>query len=72
MTSTEPTMFYYVAVHDAGRSALLAGPYATEAAAQAALDKTRQVAEQLDPWCWFYTFSLAKTPRVVRTRFGPL
>jgi hypothetical protein len=72
MTVPEPTMFYYVAVHNADRSALLAGPYATEAGAQAAMDKTRQVAEQLDPWSWFYTFSLAKTPHVIKTRFGPL
>jgi hypothetical protein len=33
MTGTNHTMVYYVAVHDAGRSALLAGPYSAEAEA---------------------------------------
>jgi hypothetical protein len=65
-------MFYYVAVHDAGRTALLAGPYAAEGTARAAVEKTRQAAYEADPWSWFYTFSLGKSERQWPTRFGIL
>jgi hypothetical protein len=65
-------MFYYVAVHDAGRSALLAGPYANEAEARIAMQESQRKAEQADPWSWFYTFSLAKSDQACLTRFGVL
>ncbi len=66
------TMFYYVAIHDAGRSALLAGPYASETDARHAIEATRSKAESADPWSWFYTFSLARSDRKFAIRFGAL
>ncbi len=63
-------MFYYVAVHDAGWSALLAGPYANEPDARNAMEETQRKTHHADPWSWFYTFSLGKSDRQFSTRFG--
>lgn len=63
-------MFYYVAVHDAGRTALLAGPYEQEANAERAMEAVRRLAYDDNPWSWFYTFSLGKSERSFSTRFG--
>jgi hypothetical protein len=63
-------MFYYVAVHDAGRSALLAGPYANETDARHAMEETQRKAHRADPWRWFYTFSLGRSDRQFSTTFG--
>jgi len=59
-------MLYYIAIHDAGRSALIAGPYATEHEAECRMDYVRRLAYEADPWSWFYTYSLAR----YKTRFG--
>jgi hypothetical protein len=63
-------MHYYIAIHDAGRSALIAGPYASEHEAQSRMEHVRQLAYDADPWSWFYTFSLARSETCRRTRFG--
>ena len=63
-------MFYYVAVHDASRSALLAGPYEQEATAEQAMEEVRRLAYDANPWSWFYTFSLGKSEQSFPTRFG--
>ena len=63
-------MLYYIAIHDAGRSALIAGPYATEREAESQMAHVRQLAEAADPWSWFYTYSLARSEARYKTRFG--
>lgn len=63
-------MLYYIAIHDAGRSALIAGPYATEREAESQMAPVRQLAEAADPWSWFYTYSLARSEVRYKTRFG--
>lgn len=62
--------YFYVAVHDAGRSSLLAGPYLTEQEAVDARKAVRLAAERIDPWASFYTFSLARAPDERKTLFG--
>lgn len=60
---------YYIAVHDADKTGLLAGPYNIEPS-----DKLRDVvmdmACSVDCRAWFYTFSLAKSKKVFNTVFG--
>jgi hypothetical protein len=63
-------VLYYIAIHDAGRSALIAGPYGAEAEARGQMDYVRQLACDADPWSWFYTFSLARSEVRYKTRFG--
>jgi len=63
-------MLYYIAIHDAGRSALIAGPYATEHEANGQMDHVRRLACDADPWSWFYTFSLARSETSYKTMFG--
>ena len=64
--------YYYVAIHRADRSALLAGPYDTEEEAMAVKDLAWEKAEELDLWAWFYTVSLGKNEHALPTRFGRL
>jgi hypothetical protein len=64
-------MLYYIAIHDAGRSALIAGPYPTEREAVSHMAHVQQLAEAADPWSWFYTYSLARSEVCYETSFGP-
>jgi hypothetical protein len=66
----ETRMFYYIAVHDAGRTALLAGPYEREVNAEHAMEAVRRLAHDTNPWSWFCTFSLGKSALSFPTRFG--
>jgi hypothetical protein len=70
MTKGETRMLYYIAVHDAGRTALLAGPYEQEDNAEQAMEAVCRLAYDANPWSWFYTFSLGKSERSFPTRFG--
>ena len=73
--TTEPTMTpcpcgerhpdgarYYVSVADAGRVALLAGPFTEHAAALGYVDAARQAANDLDQWSHFYAFGTVAMP----------
>ncbi len=51
---------YYVSVIDAGRTALLSGPYPTHAAALAAVDKVRELANIVDHRSVFYAFGTVR------------
>ena len=64
--------YYYVAIHNADRSALIAGPYEQEADAMSAKDKAWARACEQDPWCWFYAVSLGRSDKEMPTRFGKL
>jgi hypothetical protein len=66
---TEATHYYYVAIHDADKTALLAGPYSEEPS-EALRDRVREMAEAEDWRAWFYTFSLAKSSEQFPTKFG--
>ena len=63
-------MLYYIAIHNAGRSALIAGPYPFERDARSQLAHVQQLAEAADPWNWFYTWSLGRSEVRYKTRFG--
>ena len=62
-------MYYYIAVNDAGKSALLAGPYETEPD-NALRRMVVDMACDVNRWAWFYTFSLASSSLAMKTRFG--
>ncbi|HVX13824.1 MAG TPA: hypothetical protein VHC22_21760 [Pirellulales bacterium] len=64
-------MWFYIAIHDAGRSALIAGPYPTEDQAISQMAHVQALTFEADPWSWFYSFSLARTELDCKTRFGP-
>lgn len=52
---------YYVSVHDAGRTALLLGPFTNDhAGALAMVDKVREKAYEIDPKSWFYSFGTCR------------
>jgi len=53
---------YYVSVVDGQRSALLAGPWPTHAAALGAVDVVRNLACELDPRAHWYAFGTARLP----------
>lgn len=63
-------MNYYIAMHDAGRSVLIAGPYDTEEAAEHSRRTAEGKAHEYDAKSWFYTSSLAKSEAVMNTAFG--
>jgi len=63
-------MHYYIAMHDAGRSVLIAGPYDTEEAAESSRRAAKDKAYEYDAKSWFYTSSLAKSEAVMKTAFG--
>lgn len=67
--TTGGVTYYYIAVHDAGRTALLAGPYEVEPD-EPLRDMVRRMANDACAWAWFYTFSLAKSSVLFKTRFG--
>lgn len=64
---------YYASVRDAGRTGLLAGPYATHAEALDKVDAARAKAVAADGYAWFYAYgtcSIEGAPR--KTVFGLL
>ena len=63
-------MLYYIAMHDAGRNVLIAGPYDTEEAAESSRRTAEAKAYEYDAKSWFYTSSLAKSEAVMKTAFG--
>ena len=63
-------MFYYVAMHNAGKSYLLAGPYAEESRAEAAKDAARAKACEIDGYNHLHTYSLARSEVEQKTAFG--
>jgi len=52
---------YYVNCADAGRVALLAGPFITHQEAIDLLDKVRDLAHEVDGRAWFYAYGTCKT-----------
>lgn len=53
---------WYVYIRRDQRTGLLAGPYATGAAASAVVERTRDIACQLDPWADFDHFGVCEMP----------
>lgn len=58
--------FYYVsaAKHDGSAvyaRAMMRGPYATHAAALAAVDTARADADRIDPWAWSWAWGTARS-----------
>ena len=51
---------YYVSVRSGVRWSLLYGPFSTHAAALAAVEATRRVAESVDRFAFFYAFGTAR------------
>lgn len=51
---------YYVSVRDAGRTAIIAGPFTALAYALAALRVARGLAIEADPWSHFYSWGTCK------------
>ena len=68
-TAAQQPTYYYVAVHDAGKTTILAGPYLTEPS-EVTRDAVRDKACAVDCWAWFYTFSLARSSEKLTTLFG--
>lgn len=44
---------YYAGLRRDGRKAILLGPYASKAEADANVERARDEAERVDPFCWF-------------------
>ena len=57
-----PGAKYYVSAADAGRTALLSGPYDTHAEALAKVDSVRRRAEERDSGAVFYSFGTVAMP----------
>lgn len=53
---------YFASVVDAGRTGLLAGPFATHPEALAVVPTVRALAERRDPWSHFYAFGTVAMP----------
>lgn len=53
---------FYTTVADAGRWRPLSGPFPTEAAARADLDRVRDLCQAEFAWAWFYGFGTASVP----------
>ncbi len=51
---------YYVTIQDAGRSAFVAGPYASHGEAEADLELVRNLGEALDPRAVWYAWGTAR------------
>lgn len=63
-------MKYYIAVHDAGRTGYIAGPYDKEADAIKARHKAEKLMTDKVPMAHFYRTSLAKGNVDIKTVFG--
>ena len=53
---------FYVSCENAGRRALLVGPFATHVDAITRVDDVRKLAERLDPRAVFYAFGTSRAP----------
>lgn len=53
---------YYVTVRDARRTGFLAGPFAHQRQAAAAVERTKEAAYEVDGYAWFYAYGTAKAP----------
>jgi len=62
--------YFYASVIDGDRKALLLGPYNTHEEAQANVERAKALAEEVDPWAYFYAFGTAGSTRIFPTRFG--
>jgi hypothetical protein len=51
---------FYVSIQDAGRHAVVAGPFIEHAAALAALPTAREIGYKADPWSHFYSWGTCK------------
>jgi hypothetical protein len=63
---------YYVSVIDGPRYQLLAGPYDTHAQALAQVDKSKSIAQDLDPRSVFYGFGTCRIEITTIPRMGIL
>jgi hypothetical protein len=54
--SHEGNEAFYVTVQDAGKTGFLAGPFKNHEYALQWVDKTRKIAEEIDPRAAFYSF----------------
>lgn len=52
---------FYVSIRDAGKFALVAGPFQTHESALAAVKAARKIGCEVDPWAWFYGWGTCKT-----------
>lgn len=68
-TRAKQNVYYYVAVHDGERSALLAGPYIAEPSNEVR-DRVRERAYADDWRAWFYVFSLGRSASSSTPRYG--
>lgn len=55
-----PGSRYFVSVIDGPRRAAAAGPYETHAAALADVEEVRALAEEIDPWAFFYAWGTCR------------
>jgi hypothetical protein len=53
---------YYVSVLDGPKHGLLAGPYDTHQKALDMVGPAKEIAQEVDPWAWFYAFGTCKMP----------
>lgn len=73
MTYAETTAHHhYVTARDAGRTALLLGPFRTREEAERWVDKVRMTASEVDVRAWFYTYGTSRVRYLSDARPGLL